>query len=109
MAPLRSFSEGINKALCKLITRRIPVGKAEKLIQRILVGTSDTSIPFDSLCSLLIRMGFVERIRGDHHIFTASDVDEIINIQPIGSKAKPYQIKQIRNIFLKYKLGNKNV
>ena len=33
------------------------------------------------------------------------DVDEIINIQPVGSKAKPYQVKQIRNIILKYKFG----
>ena len=33
------------------------------------------------------------------------DVEEIINIQPAGNKAKPYQVKQIRNIILKYKLG----
>ncbi len=85
------------------------MGKAEKLKQRILAGTSDASIPFVSLCSLLIRIGFFERIRGDHHIFTSTDIDEIINLQPIGSKAKPYQVKQIRNIFLKYKLGDKNV
>jgi hypothetical protein len=32
-------------------------------------------------------------------------VTEIINIQSAGSKAKPYQVKQIRSIFLKYKLA----
>jgi len=53
-------------------------------------------------------MGFDERIRGDHHIFTRAGIDEIINLQPIGSKAKPYQIKQIRNIFLAYKLGSQD-
>jgi len=84
------------------------VGRAEKLIQRILSGTSDASVQFDSLCNLLIRMGFDERIRGDHHIFTRAGIDEIINLQPIGSKAKPYQIKQIRNIFLAYKLGSQD-
>ena len=85
------------------------MGKAEKLIQRIQSGTSDANIPFESLCGLLVRMSFDERIRGDHHIFTREDVAEIINIQPNGSRAKPYQVKQIRNIFLAYKLGNQDV
>ena len=31
-------------------------------------------------------------------------IDEIINIQPDGNKAKPYQVKQVRNIILKYGL-----
>ena len=55
-------------------------------------------------------MGFVVRIKGDHFIYTRNDVDEIINIQPKGNKAKPYQVKQVRNIILKYQLGgNLNV
>jgi hypothetical protein len=32
-------------------------------------------------------------------------VEEIINLQPAGSKAKPYQVKQVRGIILKYQLG----
>lgn len=84
------------------------MGKTEKLIQRILSGTSDANVRFDSLCRLLIRMGFDERIRGDHHIFTKTGIDEIVNLQLIGSKAKSYQIKQIRNIFLTYKLGEQD-
>ena len=55
------------------------------------------------------RLGFEERIRGGHHIFTKDGVPEIINIQPKGSKAKVYQVKQIRDIILKYKLGGQNV
>ena len=47
------------------------------------------------------------RIRGSHHIFTKDDVEEILNLQPKGSKAKPYQVKQVRNMILKYKLGEK--
>ena len=55
-------------------------------------------------------IGFSVRIKGDHFIYTKSDIEEIINIQPKGNKAKPYQVKQIRNIILKYKLGgNLNV
>jgi hypothetical protein len=65
---------------------------------------SDSNIPFDALCSLLERLGFEERINGDHHIFTRDGVDEILNIQPKNGKGKPYQVKQIRNVFLKYRI-----
>ena len=54
---------------------------------------------------MLKAIGFDERIRGDHHIFFMNDVKEILNLQPIGSKAKAYQVKQIRNIIIKYKLN----
>ncbi|MBX3293972.1 MAG: type II toxin-antitoxin system HicA family toxin [Acidobacteria bacterium] len=67
-------------------------------------GRSDANIRFSDLIKLLISLGFVERIRGSHHIFTHPEAEEIINIQPKGSMAKPYQVKQIRNIILKYRL-----
>jgi predicted RNA binding protein YcfA (HicA-like mRNA interferase family) len=79
--------------------------KREKTLQRILRGTSDASISFNELCNLLISIGFDQRIRGDHHIFTKEDVVEILNLQPKGSQAKPYQVKQVRNVILKYKLA----
>jgi hypothetical protein len=50
-------------------------------------------------------LGFDERIRGDHHIFTMNGVEEILNLQPKNAKAKPYQVKQVRNIILKYNLN----
>jgi len=77
----------------------------DKLLIKILRGASDANIPFSGLCNLLKGFGFDERIRGNHHIFTMNDVEEILNLQPIGSKAKPYQVKQIRNIILRYKLN----
>ena len=48
--------------------------------------------------------GFDERIKGDHHIFTREDVEEILNIQPKEGKGKPYQVKQVRDIILKYQI-----
>jgi hypothetical protein len=72
---------------------------------RILRGTSDANIPFAGLCQLLHHLRFEERVRGSHHIFTKEGVDEILNLQPKGTKAKPYQVKQVRNVILKYKLG----
>lgn len=54
---------------------------------------------------LLTLLGFMVRINGDYFIYTKDDVEEIINIQPKGNKAKPYQVKQVRNIILKYRMG----
>ena len=81
------------------------MGTYDKLIIKILRSTSDANISFSILCILLKALGFDERIRGDHHIFFLNDVKEILNLQPIGSKAKAYQVKQIRNIIIKYKLN----
>jgi predicted RNA binding protein YcfA (HicA-like mRNA interferase family) len=80
----------------------------DKFLERILRGTSDANIPFDQMCQLLRRMGFDERIRGSHHIYTKEGVEEILNLQPKGAKAKPYQVKQVRSIILKYKLGGED-
>jgi len=57
------------------------------------VGRSDNNIPFDSLCHLLLSLGFEQRIRGDHHIFTRDRIPEIMNIQSRGSQAKPDPVK----------------
>ena len=79
--------------------------RPNELLERILRGTSDANIPFVGICQLLRKLGFEERIWGSHHIFTKQGVDEILNLQPKGAKAKPYQVKQVRNVILKYKLG----
>jgi len=76
----------------------------EKILEKVLRGTSDANIEFSDLCKLLFSLGFQERIRGSHHIYFKSGIEEIVNIQPAGAKAKPYQVKQVRNIILKYKL-----
>jgi len=80
------------------------MGKYEKLLHKLLSGLSDTNLNFSELCSLLTHLNFKERIKGSHHIFYRDDIQEIINIQPAESKAKAYQVKQIRNIIIKYKL-----
>jgi predicted RNA binding protein YcfA (HicA-like mRNA interferase family) len=80
------------------------MGKHDKLLTQILSGTSDANISFDGLCGLLKYLGFEERIKGSHHIFTKDNVEEILNLQPKGNKSKPYQVKQVRNLILKYKL-----
>ena len=81
------------------------MSQIQKTMTAILSGMQDNNISFSDLYNILVTLGFSVRIKGDHHIFTRTDVVEIINIQPDGSKAKPYQVKQIRNLILKYKLG----
>jgi len=81
------------------------VRKYTKLLERILNGRSDADVRFADLAQLLLHLGFSERIRGDHHIFTQDGVEEILNLQPRGSMAKPYQVRQVRNILLRHKLG----
>lgn len=80
---------------------------ADKILDAIFRGTSDANIPFAGLCGLLLSLGFQERVKGSHHIFWKDAVAEILNLQPKGSKAKPYQVKQVRAVLLKYKLGGK--
>jgi len=80
------------------------MGTYERLLVRILGGMSDANISFSDICLLLKRFGFDERIKGDHHIFTKEDIEEILNLQPKRAKAKPYQVKQVRNLILKYRL-----
>ena len=81
------------------------MGQNSKLLLRILSGTQDNSIRFAELQKILELLGFSVRIRGDHFIYTNPQVEEIINIQPLGDKAKPYQVKQVQHIILKYKFG----
>jgi len=85
------------------------MGKYEKLLDKILRGTSDNNIDFADFCILLTRLNFQQRIKGNHHIFFREDLPEILNLQPNDSKAKAYQVKQVRNLIIKYKLGDNDV
>lgn len=81
------------------------MGRYQKLLQHLLMKRGDANIPFDGLCQLLLQLGFEERIRGGHHIFSKIGVDEIINLQPKGAMSKPYQVKQVREIVIRYGLN----
>ncbi len=81
------------------------MSRREKLLEDVLRGTSDANIQFVGLCQLLHSLGFRERVRGDHHIFVRDGVEEILNLQPKSGKAKPYQVKQVRKVIQRYRLG----
>jgi len=81
------------------------MSQLSKQIIAVLSGMNDNNIRFNDLCNVLNLLGFKCRIKGDHHIYFKDGVKEIINLQPLGSKAKAYQVKQVRNLIIKYKLG----
>lgn len=81
------------------------MGKLEKILDQILRGGSDQNIAFDDLLFLLENLGFEKRIKGSHHVFSKDGIEEIINIQPAGNKAKSYQVKQVRAIIVNNKLS----
>ena len=77
----------------------------DKALERVLSRASDANIRFDDLCQLLRSLGFEMRVRGGHHIFRKAGVEEKINLQREGSEAKSYQVRQVRAVILKYRLG----
>ena len=81
------------------------MGVHDKLLEKILRGTSDANIAFEDLCQLLRHLGFDERTRGSHHLFRKSGIAELINLQREGSKAKVYQVRQVRAVLLTYRLA----
>jgi hypothetical protein len=82
------------------------MSKHARTLSRVLSRTGDASIRFDELRGLLLYLGFDERIRGSHHVFTKPGVEEILNLQARGSQAKPYQVKQVRRVVFRYRLGD---
>jgi hypothetical protein len=71
-----------------------------KLLAKILSGSSSQNVSFDELVSLLQHLGFAVRSEG---------VVEILNLQPRNDgTAKPYQLRQFRNVIIRYKLAGKD-
>ena len=81
------------------------MSRAKKIVANILEGRSDANLSFADLCYVLERAGFTRRQgKGSHVIYHRAGVDEIVNVQPKAGKAKAYQVKQVRELILKYQL-----
>ena len=81
------------------------MSRAEKTLAQVLSRTADANVDFDDLRHLLANLGFLERIRGSHHIFRRAGVADMVNLQRDGANAKPYQVRQVRNVILQYRLA----
>ncbi|MCD5425519.1 MAG: type II toxin-antitoxin system HicA family toxin [Methanosarcinaceae archaeon] len=77
--------------------------KKRKLLQKLL--SSSRNIRFSDAVSCADMFGFrLDRINGSHHIFAHPNVSELINLQNMNGKAKPYQVKQLLQIIEQYNL-----
>jgi predicted RNA binding protein YcfA (HicA-like mRNA interferase family) len=62
-------------------------------------------IPFRDLQRLLGKLGFrLDRVSGSHHIYLHSKVSRPLNIQSFGKDAKPYQVRQLRDMIEEFGL-----
>jgi hypothetical protein len=82
------------------------MSRASKALDRVMNRFAERNIRFDELCALLRHLQFVERTtRGSHHVFSRDGVWEILNLQPRhDGLAKPYQVRQVRDIIIRYAL-----
>jgi predicted RNA binding protein YcfA (HicA-like mRNA interferase family) len=77
--------------------------KKQKLLRKILSGSKN--IRFSEVKSCAETFGFhLERIEGSHHIYKHTNVVELVNLQNVKGKAKPYQIRQLLHIIEQYNL-----
>ena len=68
-------------------------------------GGSLQNVRFADFVDLVEAFGFrPARSRGSHHIFSHSDVTELINLQDVGGQAKPYQVRQFLRLVERYNL-----
>ena len=77
--------------------------RQQKVLKRILAGSRD--IRFDEMVALVEAFGFhLSRVRGSHHIFAHAQVPELVNLQNVDGKAKPYQVRQFLRLVERYHL-----
>ena len=76
---------------------------SKKLLQRAL--SAPNNFRFSDMVKLAEAFGFrLSRSSGSHHIFVHSRVRELLNLQEVRGKAKPYQIGQFLKLVEKYNL-----
>lgn len=79
----------------------------KKLLKRILDGNRD--VRFSEFISLIEAFGFrISRVTGSHHIFVRDGVRELLNLQNVGGRVKPYQIQQWLKLVERYNLTLEN-
>jgi predicted RNA binding protein YcfA (HicA-like mRNA interferase family) len=78
--------------------------KKRKLLRKAL--TSPKNFRFNDMVILVEAFGFrLSRSSGSHHIFVHPEVTELVNLQEVQGKAKPYQISQFLQLVEKYNLN----
>jgi predicted RNA binding protein YcfA (HicA-like mRNA interferase family) len=77
--------------------------KKKKLLEKLLSGTRN--VRFSEVVSVAESFGFrLDRVSGSHHIFVHPEIPELLNLQEVKGKAKPYQIRQLLQLVEKHDL-----
>jgi len=77
--------------------------KKQKILQKVL--NNPKNVRFLEVKSIVEAFGFkLSRISGSHHIFTHSNLSEIVNLQNVNGRAKSYQVKQFLRLVERYNL-----
>jgi predicted RNA binding protein YcfA (HicA-like mRNA interferase family) len=67
------------------------------------------NIRFSDLVRLARAFGWREaRVSGSHHIHAHPKLHELLNLQDVQGKAKPYQVRQLLRLVERYKLSLKD-
>lgn len=75
-----------------------------KILQKALQGSKN--IRFSDMVRLVEAFGFrLSRVSGSHHIFVHPDLAELLNLQEVDGKAKPYQIRQFLRLIERYNVS----
>ena len=76
----------------------------KKLLQR-LAKASLQNVLFADLVNLVEGFGFkLLRTSGSHNIFSYPNIPELVNLQEVGGRAKPYQIRQFLRLVERYNI-----
>lgn len=92
---------GLGNGLCSV---RRHVGRIRRTWERVINGEADANLDFDDVITLLMALGFRQRVRGSHHALMRPKLDRPLTLQRAGNKAKPYQVRQVRAVILAYNL-----
>ena len=78
--------------------------KRRKVLEQALSGSAN--IRFTDMVALAQGFGWHQsRVKGSHHIFVHAEVRELLNLQNVGGKAKPYQVRQFLELVERYNLS----
>ena len=76
---------------------------AEKTLEQARAGSQN--LRFNDVTRLVERFGFkLVRVRGSHHIFSHPSIPELVNLQSVNGKCKPYQVRQVLDLVDRYNL-----
>jgi predicted RNA binding protein YcfA (HicA-like mRNA interferase family) len=79
------------------------MAKPKDIFEKVVTGRG--RVKFRELQKLLLELGFrLDLIRGSHHIYVHPNVTRPLSIQPVGNEAKPFQLRQLRDMIVEFDL-----